>query len=113
LIGGSWRTLRRLNARTLQRAGLALLIAAAPILSLPLPSPAKAEAKAKADAESSKKPARAKVAKKRAAKAHPLKIPNSTFEGLAWHEIKGWIDDDHGEAFSAFLASCKPILRSS
>ncbi|MFZ5691347.1 MAG: murein transglycosylase A [Pseudomonadota bacterium] len=46
-------------------------------------------------------------------KAHPLKIPNSTFEPLAWHEIKGWIDDDHGEALSAFLASCKPILRTS
>jgi membrane-bound lytic murein transglycosylase A len=46
-------------------------------------------------------------------KLHPLKIPNSNFEALAWHEIRGWIEDDHSEAFSAFLASCKPILRSS
>ncbi|MGD9922807.1 MAG: MltA domain-containing protein, partial [Pseudorhodoplanes sp.] len=60
-----------------------------------------------------KKSARAKVAKKRVTKAHPLKIPKSAFEALAWHEIKGWIEDDHAEAFSAFLASCKPILRSS
>ncbi len=62
-------------------------------------------------AASSKK--KTKAVKKRVTKAHPLKIPNSEFEGLAWHEIKGWIEDDHAEAFSAFLASCKPILRSS
>ncbi len=75
---------------------------------------AQTEAAAKS---SPKKSARAKgahkTAKKRVTKAHPLKIPNSAFEALAWHEMKGWIDDDHAEAFSAFLASCKPILRSS
>lgn len=63
-------------------------------------------------AASTKKKTKAAV-KKRVTKAHPLKIPNSDFEGLAWHEIKGWIEDDHAEAFSTFLASCKPILRSS
>ncbi len=99
--------MRSLNARHLRCAGLALAIAAAPILALQFSSAVKAETAA------AKKSARAKVAKKRATKAHPLKIPNSNFEALAWHEIKGWIDDDHGEAFSAFLASCKPILRSS
>jgi membrane-bound lytic murein transglycosylase A len=111
LIGGSWRTLRRLNARHLRCAGLALAIAAAPVfIALELSSPSRAEPKANASAKTS---ARAKVAKKRVTKAHPLKIPNSDFEALAWHEIKGWIEDDHGEAFSAFLASCKPILKTS
>lgn len=107
----SWRTLRGLNARQLRCAGLALAIAAAPVLALQLSSASKAETTGAAAA--SKKSARAKVAKKRVTKAHPLRIPNSNFEALAWHEIKGWIEDDHGEAFSAFLASCKPILRSS
>lgn len=50
---------------------------------------------------------------RRIVKANPLKMPNSQIEPVAWHEIKGWIDDDHSEAFSAFLASCKPILKSS
>jgi membrane-bound lytic murein transglycosylase A len=101
-----------LNARHLRCAGLALAVAAAPLLTLQLSDASKAETKAGAAAPS-KKSARAKVAKKRVTKAHPLRIPNSSFEALAWHEIKGWIEDDHAEAFSAFLASCKPILRSS
>lgn len=100
--------MRGLNARQLRYAGLALVIAAAPLLGAQLSSASKAET---TGAASSKK--KAKVAKKRVTKAHPLKIPNSDFEGLAWHEVKGWIEDDHAEAFSTFLASCKPILRSS
>jgi membrane-bound lytic murein transglycosylase A len=80
----------------------------ATVLALQLSSPSLAET---AGAASSAK--KTKAAKKRVTKAHPLKIPNSDFEPLAWHEMKGWIDDDHAEAFSAFLASCKPILRSS
>ena len=84
------------------------MIAAAPLFAAQLPTAAKAET---TGAASSKK--KTKAAKKRSSKAHPLKIPNSDFEGLAWHEIKGWIEDDHAEAFSTFLASCKPILRSS
>ena len=75
-------------------------------------TPSQAETKAGATA-APKKSARAKAAKRVAPKLNPLKIPNSKFEALAWHEIAGWMDDDHGEAFSAFLASCKPILRSS
>ena len=68
------------------------------------------------------KPAKEKSAKeksakgkaaKRTTKSSPLKMPNSQFEPLAWHELKGWIEDDHSEALSAFLASCRPILRSS
>lgn len=111
MIGGHWRTLQRLSARHLRCAGLALAIAAAPVLALHASSASNAETTGAATA--SKKSTRAKAAKKRVTKAHPLKIPNSTFEALAWHEIKGWIDDDHGEALSAFLASCKPILRTS
>lgn len=111
MIGGPWRALRRLNARYFRCAGLALAIAAAPVLALHASPASKAETTGAATA--SKKSARAKVAKKRVTKAHPLKIPNSVFEPLAWHEIKGWMEDDHGEAFSAFLASCKPILRTS
>ena len=98
--------------RRFRRTGLVLAIAAAPIFSLQVPTASHAETKAGATA-TPKKSARAKVAKKRVAKAHPLRIPNSDFEPLAWHEIKGWIEDDHAEAFSAFLASCRPILRSS
>jgi membrane-bound lytic murein transglycosylase A len=47
------------------------------------------------------------------AKPNPLKIPNSQIEPLAWHQIDGWTRDHHAEAFATFLASCKPILRSS
>lgn len=46
-------------------------------------------------------------------KPNPLKIPNSQFEPLAWHQIDGWMRDHHAEAFATFLASCKPILRST
>ena len=116
LIGVPWRTLQNLNARRLKWAGLALAIAAVPLLANPFPSISKAETKAgtKAGAAATpKKSARAKVIKKRVTKAHPLKIPGSDFEAMAWHEMKGWIDDDHAEAFSTFLASCKPILRST
>ena len=45
------------------------------------------------------------------AKAHPLRIPNSQIEPLAWHQIAGWTDDDHAAAFATFLVSCRPILR--
>lgn len=50
---------------------------------------------------------------RRTVKANPLKMPNSQIEPVAWHEIKGWMEDNHAEAYSAFLASCKPILKSS
>lgn len=110
MTGGTWRSLRGLNARHLRRASLALAITAAALLALHVPTVSRAEGKSVAAA---KKSAKAKATKRVAPKLHPLKIPHSTFEALAWHEIKGWIDDDHAEAFSAFLASCRPILRSS
>ncbi|MGD9921597.1 MAG: hypothetical protein AB7V13_09145, partial [Pseudorhodoplanes sp.] len=99
---------------TLATATLVAAIVVAPLLALPASNAAFAETTAGTiTVAAKKKSARAKVAKKRVTKAHPLKIPKSAFEALAWHEIKGWIEDDHAEAFSAFLASCKPILRSS
>jgi membrane-bound lytic murein transglycosylase A len=50
---------------------------------------------------------------KKTTQPSPLKIPNSQFEPLAWHQIDGWMKDHHAEAFATFLASCKPILRST
>jgi len=85
-------------------------------------APIQVAARSTSEKSVKKKPAQTKSDKKkstkssparRPGKAHPLKIPNSQVEPVAWHEIKGWMDDDHGEAYSTFLASCKPILRSS
>ena|GEM_PF-283165 len=73
--------------------------------------PAK-ETSAKDEKAVKEKSAKHKPAK-RTTKANPLRFPNSQIEPLAWHEIKGWMEDDHAEALSAFLASCKAILRSS
>ncbi len=85
-------------------AALALLIAPAP---LPL-----SQAKAEGAVANIKKKIKAKI-KRIIAKAHPLKIPHSEYDPLAWHEVQGWMDDDHSEAFATFLASCRPILKSS
>ena len=63
--------------------------------------------------DKSKDPSKKTKSARRSVKANPLKMPNSQFEPLAWHEIKGWMEDNHAEAYSAFLASCKPILKSS
>ena len=54
-----------------------------------------------------------KTSSARRTKANPLKMPNSQIEPLAWHEIEGWMEDNHSEAYATFLASCKPILKSS
>jgi len=58
-------------------------------------------------------PALAAAKAKKQNQPNPLKIPNSQIEPLAWHEIDGWMKDHHAEAFATFLASCKPILRST
>jgi membrane-bound lytic murein transglycosylase A len=55
----------------------------------------------------------ASAAAKKYTPPNPLKIPNIQFEPLAWHQIDGWMNDHHAEAFATFLASCKPILRST
>ena len=70
---------------------------------------AKPEQKSAAAALKSKR----KASPRRSSKAHPLRIPNSQIEPVAWHEIAGWLSDDHSEAYAAFLASCKAILKSS
>jgi len=98
-------SLQILHAPKLLGAVAALALLVSPVLTQ-LPQ-AKAEA-----AVASKKKAKAK-SKRIIAKAHPLKIPNSQVEPVAWHEIQGWLDDDHSEAFATFLASCRPILKSS
>ena len=128
MIGGRGVSLQRSGARHFWCAALAV-----GMLTLPLspdiafgstkPAPSQdqkqdATIQVAAKQAAKKKPAQTKKSTKssparRATKAHPLKIPNSQVEPVAWHELKGWMDDDHSEAYSAFLASCRPILRSS
>ncbi len=43
----------------------------------------------------------------------PLKVPDSQLEPIAWSALEGWTADDHSKAFATFLASCRPLLRSS
>ena len=43
----------------------------------------------------------------------PMKIPGAQYEPVTWAAIDGWADDDHGEAFEAFLQSCKAILQGA
>jgi membrane-bound lytic murein transglycosylase A len=42
--------------------------------------------------------------------AWPLEITGSQYAPVAWADIAGWNEDDHLQAFSAFRASCKPIV---
>src|SRR5215813_1198298 len=42
----------------------------------------------------------------------PLKIPNAALEPAGWDHLDGWARDDHASAFSAFYASCRPIVRA-
>jgi membrane-bound lytic murein transglycosylase A len=43
----------------------------------------------------------------------PITIPNTQYEPVAWSEIPGWAEDDHGAALAAFLKSCRPVVRSA
>ncbi|WP_157699566.1 murein transglycosylase A [Pseudorhodoplanes sinuspersici] len=127
MIGGQdvikQKLLPGLNARRIGWAILAAAALAIPVVAVASTKPAsrqddvaKSETK---QARLAKKPAKEKAAKSRKAKsvrstkANPLKMPNSQIEPLAWHEIKGWMEDNHSDAYSAFLASCRPILKSS
>jgi len=47
---------------------------------------------------------------KRGGAPTPLEITNSQYEPLRWSDIPGWAEDDQLSAFTAFLASCKPIV---
>jgi membrane-bound lytic murein transglycosylase A len=86
-------------------------VAALAFLIAPIPLPV-SQAKAESAVANIKKKIKAKI-KRIVAKSHPLKIPHSEYDALAWHEVQGWMDDDHSEAFATFLASCRPILKSS
>jgi membrane-bound lytic murein transglycosylase A len=46
-----------------------------------------------------------------AAPPGPLKIPNAALEVVTWSDIEGWAEDDHAEAFAAFVASCQAVVR--
>jgi membrane-bound lytic murein transglycosylase A len=43
----------------------------------------------------------------------PLRLPDTALEPVDWNVLKGWSTDDHAAAFATFLASCRPLLRSS
>jgi membrane-bound lytic murein transglycosylase A len=43
----------------------------------------------------------------------PFQIPEAQYEPLDWSALDGWSTDDHATAFSAFLASCRPIVRAT
>ena len=42
-----------------------------------------------------------------------LRLPNAQVERLDFAALKGWTDDDHAEAFGAFLKSCNAILQGT
>jgi peptidoglycan lytic transglycosylase A len=48
-----------------------------------------------------------------AAQPEPLRLPDAALEPIEWNALKGWSVDDHAAAFATFLASCRPLLRSS
>lgn len=43
----------------------------------------------------------------------PLRLPDSQLEPLEWSELEGWLEDDHASALATFLASCRPLVRST
>ena len=43
----------------------------------------------------------------------PLTLPDSALEPINWNVLDGWAADDHAAAFATFLASCRPVLRTS
>ena len=48
-----------------------------------------------------------------ATQPEPLHLPDTALEPVEWNALKGWSADDHAAAFATFLASCRPLLRSS
>jgi membrane-bound lytic murein transglycosylase A len=47
------------------------------------------------------------------ARQKPFKLPNAQMVPATFAELEGWSDDDHTEAFGAFLKNCKAILHST
>ena len=45
--------------------------------------------------------------------AAPLALRDSQLEPIDWSALDGWAVDDHGAAFAAFVASCRPLLRTT
>src|SRR5690348_6468741 len=43
----------------------------------------------------------------------PLTLPDSALEPINWNALSRWAADDHAAAFATFLASCRPLLRTS
>ncbi len=43
----------------------------------------------------------------------PLRLPDSALEPIEWTALDGWAADDHAAAFTTFLASCRPLLRTA
>ncbi len=41
-----------------------------------------------------------------------MKFEDSKLEPLAWRDVEGWAQDDHAEAFVAFLKSCRALIAS-
>src|SRR6516165_8287917 len=42
-----------------------------------------------------------------------LRVRDSALEPIDWNALDGWQADDHAAAFTAFLASCRPLLHTS
>ncbi|MGZ8322711.1 MAG: murein transglycosylase A, partial [Rhodoplanes sp.] len=49
----------------------------------------------------------------RAEEPGPLQIPDSQLEPIDFAELPDWAGDDHASAFAAFVASCRPIVRTT
>lgn len=47
-----------------------------------------------------------------AATTGPLRLPDTQLEPIGFAELAGWAEDDHAQAWRAFLASCRPIVRA-
>src|SRR5262245_41077946 len=47
------------------------------------------------------------------APAHAFSLRNSQLEGLSFSALDGWKDDDHAEAFTTFLNSCRATLNAN
>jgi membrane-bound lytic murein transglycosylase A len=42
----------------------------------------------------------------------PLTLPDSQLEPIDWNALERWAADDHVAAFTTFLTSCRPLLRT-
>ena len=47
------------------------------------------------------------------AQPEPLHLPGAALEPVEWNALRGWSADNHAAALATFLASCRPLLRSS